>query len=56
MPQPMMMGPPQVDKLKQKYIDKKAEEVVKALKGVSIADIGMVIQTAQQKIFSSCKV
>ncbi|MHA1852539.1 MAG: hypothetical protein ACTSUF_03420 [Candidatus Heimdallarchaeaceae archaeon] len=56
MPQVIMKPQPQINEVKQKYIEEKAKSVVKALKGVPIADIGLVFNTAQQMIMKKCKV
>jgi hypothetical protein len=51
-----MMGPPNVDEKKQKFIEEKAQAVVEALSGVSVADVGAVFMAAQGIIMNKCKV
>lgn len=53
MRQPMQQ---QVDPKKKEELENKAENVVKALKGIAVADVGMVFQIAQQKILKESRV
>ena len=59
MPGPIMMGPPtqpQMNVAKQKIVKEKAEAIVKVLKGVPIADVGLIFNEAHQTIMNKTKV
>lgn len=54
-----MMGPPtkpQMDIAKQKIVTEKAKAVIKVLKGMPVADVGLVFNEAHQTIMSDTKV
>ncbi len=59
MPGQMMMGPPtqpQLDVAKQKIVDEKAKAIIEILKGVPIADVGLVFNETHKMILNETKV
>ena len=59
MPGPVMMGPPtrpQMDSAKQKIVTEKAKAIIEILKGMPVADVGLVFNEAHQIILSETKI